>query len=263
MTVPPEQSGGQNSAYRSGCHKHFIFINLLTRAQLSVHNSVHFFREWHCGTGQYPAAGQDIQGLGQRRPEDAIPRGASSGPPAAASLLNGARTASGFAPPREILPPRRWKRRNANAWNSTPKTAASNSPVSNDKERIAPAPKSRRELPQRHQDLPQAPHPPKIRIRPRTLRRTRGPQVRRPAYLSRGHQEVSRLAQVQGLRPRHHALYGSGHPPQLLQQARDRQPGQDTCRACRNFASDPSPTPTRNSRNSLPSATTGSGRSSP
>ena len=37
----------------------------------------------------------------------------------------------------------------------------------------------------------------------------------------------------------------------------------DTCRDCRNFASDPSPTPMQNSRNSLPSAMTGSGRSSP
>jgi hypothetical protein len=24
MTVPPEQSGGQNSAYRSGCHNNFL-----------------------------------------------------------------------------------------------------------------------------------------------------------------------------------------------------------------------------------------------
>jgi len=35
------------------------------------------------------------------------------------------------------------------------------------------------------------------------------------------------------------------------------------CRACRSSASDPSPTPTLNSRNFLPNATTGSGRSSP
>src|SRR5271165_2889012 len=26
MAVPPEQSGGQNSAYRSGCHKLFLLI---------------------------------------------------------------------------------------------------------------------------------------------------------------------------------------------------------------------------------------------
>jgi hypothetical protein len=32
MTVPPEQSGGQNSAYRSGCRK--LFFNLLSGAYL-------------------------------------------------------------------------------------------------------------------------------------------------------------------------------------------------------------------------------------
>jgi site-specific recombinase XerD len=36
MTVQLEQSRGQNSAYRSGCHRSFIFINLLTRSHLSV-----------------------------------------------------------------------------------------------------------------------------------------------------------------------------------------------------------------------------------
>ena len=36
MTVLLEQSGGQNSAYRSGCHKHCIFINLLTPLDRSV-----------------------------------------------------------------------------------------------------------------------------------------------------------------------------------------------------------------------------------
>jgi hypothetical protein len=41
----------------------------LTRPRLSVHHSVHFFKEWRGGTGQHPAAAQDIQGLGQRRPQ--------------------------------------------------------------------------------------------------------------------------------------------------------------------------------------------------
>ena len=36
MAVPPERSGGQNSAYRSGCHISFIFSKLLTRPRLSV-----------------------------------------------------------------------------------------------------------------------------------------------------------------------------------------------------------------------------------
>jgi hypothetical protein len=62
MTVLPEQSGRQNSAYRSGCHKHLIFINLLSRARPSVHDSGHFFEEWSGGTSPHPAAGQDIQG---------------------------------------------------------------------------------------------------------------------------------------------------------------------------------------------------------
>src|SRR6267143_1050533 len=33
---------------------------------------------------------------------------------------------------------------------------------------------------------------------------------------SRGHKEISRLAQVQGLRPRHHPLHRSRNPPQFL-----------------------------------------------
>src|SRR5216683_1115505 len=37
-----EQSGGQNSAYRSGCNISFSFNNLLTSNCLSGHNSVHF-----------------------------------------------------------------------------------------------------------------------------------------------------------------------------------------------------------------------------
>jgi hypothetical protein len=35
MTVPPEQSGGQNSAYRSGCRK-FIFLNSLQEHTMSA-----------------------------------------------------------------------------------------------------------------------------------------------------------------------------------------------------------------------------------
>ncbi len=42
MTVLPEQSGRQNSAYRSGCHISFSFNNLLTSLDRSGHNSVHF-----------------------------------------------------------------------------------------------------------------------------------------------------------------------------------------------------------------------------
>src|SRR6202795_2998367 len=43
MTVPPQ--GGQNSAYRSGCHNLFTVISLLTTSSVSVHNSVHFSLE--------------------------------------------------------------------------------------------------------------------------------------------------------------------------------------------------------------------------
>jgi hypothetical protein len=34
MTVPPEQSGGQNSAYRSGCHK--LLLSITCRTPVSV-----------------------------------------------------------------------------------------------------------------------------------------------------------------------------------------------------------------------------------
>jgi hypothetical protein len=64
----------KNSAYRSGCHIAFIFNKLLTTPLLSVHNSVHFFKDWRCGTGQHPAAGQDIQGLGERLQRNARKR---------------------------------------------------------------------------------------------------------------------------------------------------------------------------------------------
>ena len=45
----------KNSAYRSGCHKHFIFINLLLHSGL-VSIIVDAFQGATCGTGQYPAA---------------------------------------------------------------------------------------------------------------------------------------------------------------------------------------------------------------
>ena len=69
MTVPPEQSGGQNSAYRSGCHISFIFINLLTRAALSVHNfwnSKEDAEQYHCE--QYPRVRETLEHLVEVEP---------------------------------------------------------------------------------------------------------------------------------------------------------------------------------------------------
>jgi hypothetical protein len=45
MTVLPDSSGRQNSAYRSGCHNFPVFNILLNSSRLSVHNSVHFSAE--------------------------------------------------------------------------------------------------------------------------------------------------------------------------------------------------------------------------
>jgi len=45
MTVLPEKSGRQNSAYRSGCHIRLYINRLLTRAFLSVHGKASTHRQ--------------------------------------------------------------------------------------------------------------------------------------------------------------------------------------------------------------------------
>ena len=58
MAVPPEQSRGQNSAYRSGCHLVFQY-QLLTSPPLGMQNGVESCRE--CSADQRPTGSRSTQ----------------------------------------------------------------------------------------------------------------------------------------------------------------------------------------------------------